>query len=305
MSRVIVVGDIVTDVLAVYSGPLAYGSDTAARIHLTAGGSAANTAAWLARTGRPVTLIGVVGDDAAGAQRRAELAQSGVDCAVRVASGAVTGSVVVLSEAAERTMLCDRGANALLSTVDIDAGMARDAVHLHLSGYVFFDGDSRSAGLHALATAARQGLTTSVDAASAGPLRRVGGATFLDWVRAADVLLANLDEARALLSLDAPAEVLAARLAEHVRHAVVKLGPDGAVWAERDASVTRVPAQPATVADPTGAGDAFAAGLLASWLTGATPEAALRSATTLGAQAVSTPGARPPARGRGVTGRGR
>jgi sugar/nucleoside kinase (ribokinase family) len=295
MSRIVVVGDIVTDVLAVYSGEIAHGSDTAARIHLTAGGSAANTAAWLARTGRPVTLVGVVGGDAPGAQRLAELAESGVDCAVRVAPGAVTGSVVVLSQAEERTMLCDRGANALLSTVDVDGAVAsaRDAVHLHLSGYVLFDGDSRAAGRDALATAARQGLTTSVDAASAGPLRRVGGAAFLDWVRAADLLLANLDEARALLSLDAPPEVLAAGLAGHVPHAVVKLGADGAVWAGHDGTLVRVPAQPAAVADPTGAGDAFAAGLLDSWLSGTGPGGALQAGAALGARAVSVPGARP------------
>jgi ribokinase len=295
MSRVIVVGDIVSDVLAVYSGPLAHGSDTEAHIHLTAGGSAANTAVWLARTGRPVTLVGVVGDDAAGAQRLAELVESGVDCAVRVAPGAVTGSVVVLSDGQDRTMLCDRGANALLSTVDTDGALrdARDAVHLHLSGYALFDGESRTAGRAALATAARQGLTTSVDAASAGPLRRVGGAAFLDWVRGTDVLLANLDEARALLSRDAPPQELAAALAGHAEHAVVKLGADGAVWAGRDGTLARVPARPATLADPTGAGDAFAAGLLAAWLTGGEPAEALTAGARLGAEAVSAPGARP------------
>src|SRR5262249_14840815 len=150
--------------------------------------------------------------------------------------GKVTGSVVVLSRDQERTMLCDRGANALLSTSDIDRAMtvAAGAVHLHLSGYALFDGESRTAGRHALATAAERGLTTSVDAASAGPLRRVGGAAFLDWVRGVDLLLANLDEALALLDVAEPPEALARLLAGHARHAVVKLGADGAVWATDD-----------------------------------------------------------------------
>ena len=47
--------------------------------------------------------------------------------------------------------------------------------------------------------------------------------------------------------------------------------------------------------DVTGAGDAFAAGLLTAWLAGATPTAALSRATDLGALAVSTVGARPQA----------
>ena len=81
------------------------------------------------------------------------LVEEGVDCAVRRAAGASTGTVVVLSEADERTMLCDRGANALLSTVDIDTALrdAPDAVHLHLSGYTLFDEASREAGRYALA----------------------------------------------------------------------------------------------------------------------------------------------------------
>jgi ribokinase len=47
------------------------------------------------------------------------------------------------------------------------------------------------------------------------------------------------------------------------------------------------------VVDVTGAGDAFAAGLLSAWCSGASPEEALRAGNRLGARAVSTPGARP------------
>jgi sugar/nucleoside kinase (ribokinase family) len=301
--RVIVVGDIVTDVLAVYSGPLATGTDTAAAIALTAGGSAANTAAWLAHAGTPVTLAGVVGADAAGAERVAELAAAGVDCAVRRAEGAATGTVVVLSESGERTMLCDRGANALLSTVDIDAALggadsdkrspgaaptSSAPVHLHLSGYALFDGASRVAGRYALSAARERGLSTSVDAASAGPLRRVGAAAFLEWVRGVDLLLANADEAVALAGTAEPA-----RLTGSARNVVVKRGAEGAGWAAAGTGTRWIAAQPATALDVTGAGDAFAAGLLSAWLAGAGPAEALRAGARLGARAVSRTGARP------------
>jgi ribokinase len=288
--RVIVVGDIVTDVLAVYSGPLATGTDTAAAIALTAGGSAANTAAWLAHAGTPVTLVGVVGADAAGADRVAELTAAGVDCAVRRAEGAATGTVVVLSESGERTMLCDRGANALLSTVDIDAALdgADGVVHLHLSGYALFDEASRAAGRYALSAARERGLSTSVDAASAGPLRRVGAAAFLEWVHGVDLLLANADEAVALAGTAEPA-----RLTGSARHVVVKRGAEGAGWASAGTRTRWIAAQPATALDVTGAGDAFAAGLLSAWLAGAEPADALRGGARLGARAVSRMGARP------------
>jgi sugar/nucleoside kinase (ribokinase family) len=296
--RVVVVGDVVTDVLAVYSGPLAEGSDTAARVRIGGGGSAANTAAWLAGLGIPVDLVGVVGADPAGDARLAELAAAGVGLTyVRRTGEAPTGTVIVLAHAQERSMLSDRGANGLLSVSDVESCLAAGPAHLHLSGYTLLDERTARAGRHALATAARSGWSTSVDAASAAPLRQVGGDAFLDWVRGADLLLANLDEARALLpagSADAGARELAERLSHTVRHAVVKVGGSGAVWASRDGATVAVPAVPvADPVDPTGAGDAFAAGLLSSWLAGEDPGAALARGVGLGARAVTVVGGRP------------
>ena len=280
--RIIVVGDVVTDVLAMYADPLAVGTDTGARIELTGGGAAANTAAWLASIGVPVTLVAVVGADGPGEDRVEELALGGVDCAVRRTLEARTGTVMVLSQGDERSMLSDRGANRLLSPADVDIALtgAPDAVHLHLSGYVLLDEASRNAGRYALRAAHERGMSTSVDAASVGPLRRMGGEAFLAWVRGVDVLLANAEEA----------SVLPAALAGYVRHAVIKRGAAGAIWTEPR---IEVPAEPAEVVDVTGAGDAFAAGFLAAWCSGAEPVEALRSGTRLGARAVATAGARP------------
>jgi len=201
---------------------------------------------------------------------------------------------VVLTSATERTMITDRGAALLLDPADVTAAIkaAPDAAHLHLSGYPLLHAGSRPAGLAALATAREHGLTTSVDAASAAPLRQVGTTTFLDFVRETDLLLVNADEAAALAGPGSPAEQ-GALLAHTARHVIVKLGPDGALWCGRDPVVrlgagTRVP-----MLDPTGAGDAFAAGLLAAWCAGAEPAAALEAGAALGAAAVAKIGARP------------
>lgn len=294
---VFVVGDVVTDILALHTGQLNLGSDTPAEIRIGGGGSAANTAAWFAATGVPVTLVGTVGDDAAGAARLAELRRAGVHCAVRTVPDVPTGSVVVLSTHGERSMLVDRGANACLRPSDVDtafaAGTAGD--HLHLSGYPLFDPASAPAGRHALVAARTLGMTTSVDASSAAPLTRVGPERFLDLVRGVDVLLANLDEARVLAgAAGAPAD-LAIALLRYASAVVVKCGAEGAVWVGGGGGrPVIVPARtvPAVV-DPTGAGDAFAAGLLAAWLGGAGPAEAVIEGARLGALAVSRPGARP------------
>ncbi|MFI5931121.1 carbohydrate kinase family protein [Actinoplanes sp. NPDC051494] len=289
---VIVVGDLVTDVLVVRSSPLAAGSDTEATVRIGGGGQAANTAAWLAHAGSEVTLIAAVGDDPAGRERVAELTEQGVRCAVRHHAGAATGSIVVLTNADERTMITDRGAALLLDPQDVRAAVqaAPDAVHLHLSGYALLHAGSRPGGLAALEAARERGLTTSVDAASAAPLREVG--EFLDLVRGIDLLFCNADEADVLAGPGDPGDQ-SRRLSAFAGTVVVKRGAHGSVWGSRDGTAHTSAAVRVPSLDPTGAGDAFAAGLLTAWLGGAGPGAALEAGAALGAAAVQRIGARP------------
>ncbi len=303
---IVVVGDLVTDVLVVTAGTLAVGSDTTGTVRFAGGGQAANTAAWLGHLGVTVTLVAAIGDDEAGRARVAELTRLGVRSAVRVHQGATTGSVLVLASAGERTMVADRGANLLLSPDDVTTAVATlgtvSRVHLHLSGYPLLDERTRAAGMAALAAARANGATTSVDAASAAPLARLGATAFLDLVHGVDLLLANADEAD-VLAAPGPAERQAALLAGIARNVVVKRGPAGAVWCGRDGITAAVAAERVPLLDPTGAGDAFAAGLLAVWCAGGSPGAALRAGAALGARAVSKVGARPDPAGQGEPGR--
>ncbi len=292
--EIVVVGDLVTDVVVVHDGVIETGTDTRAAITHAGGGQGANTAAWLAHAGAPVTLVAAVGDDAAGRERVAELRAAGVHCAVRAHAGAVTGTVVVLASADERTLVTDPGACLLLDPADVRAAIAAatGAVHLHLSGYVLLNEESRPAGLAALAAARERGLTISVDAASAAPLRAVGADAFLTWVRATDLLLCNSDEA-AVLAGPGSAAGQAAILARCARTVVVKSGGDGALWHGADGVVRSGTSVRVPMTDPTGAGDAFAAGLLAAWCSGSSPDEALTAGAALGAAAVSRVGGRP------------
>ncbi|MEV4656694.1 sugar kinase [Micromonospora sp. NPDC049301] len=307
--RVVVVGDVTTDIVAVLEAPLAFGSDTPGSVRTRPGGQGANSAAWLAWLGRRVTLVGAVGDDDAGQARLRELTSAGVVCAVRRCPGVTTGTVLVLSQREDRTMVSQRGANLHLSGQDVTDALAAstDAGHLHLSGYPLLDDLSRAGGLSALAEARRRGLTSSVDAASAEPLRRAGVERFLAWVAGVDILLANADEATVLTGAADPAEA-ARRLARFARNAVVKLGGDGALWCDGNGHLYRAAAPAVPVVDSTGAGDAFAAGLVAAWVDGSSPVAALRHGCELGALSVTVLGGRPgsmsPGGGPGATGVG-
>jgi sugar/nucleoside kinase (ribokinase family) len=199
-----------------------------------------------------------------------------------------TGTCIVLVHpGGERTMVPDPGANDALAVADLP-----DGAHLHLTGYTFLREGSRAAGLAALALARERGIPVSVDPSSAAPLAAVGARAFLEWVAGAHVLLPNADEAQALTGEADPvraARELARRAGGEV---VVTLGAGGALWTDGD-DVVRAAAQPARAVDSTGAGDAFAAGLLAARLRGGTPAAALAAGCALAARAVAVPGARP------------
>lgn len=291
MTRVICLGDIMIDVIACLAGPLAIGSDTPSRISYLEGGSAANTACWLAASGVPVVLIGRVGDDGPGRTAQAKLRDAGVQLAVSVDRHTPTGTCLVLSsESGERTMVPDAGANATLQPTDVPADLFVAGSHLHVSGYALLSPSARPAALAAMALARERGMTTSVDAASSALIQAVG-LQMLTWIGQPTPLFANAEEAQAL-SGHLDAYDAARALSFHCGQCVVKLGAEGALWADRGVATT-VPAAPAHVADTTGAGDAFAAGFLAARLGGIEPLLAIRLAHSYAARAIGQLGGRP------------
>jgi sugar/nucleoside kinase (ribokinase family) len=278
VTQVLVVGDIAVDVLVTPHVPAVPGADVPASIRTLAGGAGANTAAWLAALGVPVTLVARVGDDAVGRAATAELTVAGVATAVAVDPALPTATVVALLADGDRTLLSDRGAAAALAPADLPA--LTGVGHLHLSGYVLLDPSSRPAGLAAIAAARAAGATVSVDPQVAPVL----DSTFLALVAGIDLLLPNAAELAALGGPDAVLEAVGA-VAWTSAH-------DGASWADARGRWS-VPAPPVEVVDATGAGDAFDAGVLAAWLAGAAPEDALRAGCAAGARAVTRAGARP------------
>jgi ribokinase len=171
-ARIVCLGDVMVDVVAMLPTGLSMGSDTPARVVTRHGGSAANTAAWLAQLGATVTFVGKVGDDVFGRDVIDALTAQGVSVRVSVDPQAPTGICLVLvGPDHERTMIPSAGANALLAESDLPSVLLRAQDHLHLSGYTLLNPGSRAAGLAALARAGRVGAGVSVDASSAGPLR--------------------------------------------------------------------------------------------------------------------------------------
>jgi sugar/nucleoside kinase (ribokinase family) len=293
----LVVGDVITDVVALHRGPLAPGTDTVAAIRTLPGGAGANVACWAARRdGTKVRLLGRVGEDAAAWHER-ELIACGVRPLLVVDGQAPTGTVICLVDegaAAERTFLTDGGASPRLEPCDWSDALLDGVARLHLSGYLLFTEPSRALAAVALKAARARGVPVSLDPASAGFLVRLGTDRFLSLVEGVDVLLPSRDEACLLMDVSDASDA-AARLSRHVPLVVAKQGAGGALLARSGKVYARVPAVPAVPRDTTGAGDAFTGAFLAALLAGAGPEQAAEEGCRAGAQAVGHIGGRPPA----------
>ncbi|MFJ4779556.1 carbohydrate kinase family protein [Streptomyces sp. NPDC088762] len=292
----LIVGDVVTDVVAVHPEPLAPATDTAARIRTLPGGAGANAACWAAQTGAAeVRLLARVGSESARWHERA-LVEAGVRPRLVVDREEPTGTVVALvGKDAERTFLTDSGAALRLCPGDWHPSLLDGVAHLHLSGYLFFADSSRELALVALRAARSRGVPVSVDPASAGFLITLGPRRFLDAVAGADVLLPNEDEAQLLAGLPEPAGLAraAVELSRRIPLVVVTRGAAGALVAERGRITAEVAAEPADAVDSTGAGDAFTGGFLAARLAGADPVEAARAGCHTAALAVTRLGGRP------------
>lgn len=298
----LVVGDVVTDVVARHRGPLASGTDTASVIRTLPGGAGANVACWAAHWGcADVRLLGRVGAESAAWHER-ELTACGVRPRLVVDPQATTGTVICLVDtgaAAERTFLTDSGASLRLDPGDWSDALLDGVGRLHLSGYLLFSESGRALVGTASAAARARGVPVSLDPASAGFLVDLGVDRFLSLVEGVDVLLPSRAEACLLTGLLDGAGAAAA-LSRLVPLVVSKEGADGALVARDGRVLVRVPAAPATPLDTTGAGDAFTGAFLAALLAGADAGAAAAEGCRAGARAVERVGGRPPARGDGA-----
>lgn len=285
-----VIGDAVQDVIVWQLEPTRRATDTKSDIVMRRGGSAANVAA-LAAPRHPTRFIGCVGDDPAGPALRRDLEERGVDVRTQVREH--TGMIVVLiEESGERHMFPSRGASAHLHS--IDPSWLDDLEILHVTGYSFESSPTADAVLAAVLEVKRRGKPISFDVSSIGTIEHHGVDGFLDLMRHCepDFISANREESRHLDLADGatpggnmkrfPRAVVLARDGKSETN-VLRDGELLATVAVRPVSEIR---------DLTGAGDAFNAGFLASYLTvGWDPERNVAAAHTLSSRVLRSPGA--------------
>ncbi len=182
-------------------------------------------------------------------------------------------------------MLPDRA--AALGLDELPEGALADVSWLHVPAYSLVVEPLGTTSRNAAAAARKAGAAISVDASSTGPIRSFGVDRVIEMLRSLrpDVFFANADEAR-LLGIGPRAPLPGAGLT------VIKAGADPVAVIAESGETETVPVEAVeTVADTTGAGDAFAAGFIAATMAGATPTAAAETGCRHAATVLTQPGA--------------
>ena len=265
------------------------------------GGSAANTAIGLAYLGAPTKFYGTIGRDLDGDLILGQMQAVGVDIS-GIQFGEVTGfTITMIDQSSERTMFSFRGTSS--NALSLDAALLesiKTSRVLLTSGYQLLYPDQASVVLSIAERVQAQGNLVALD-----PSPLIGDVP--ENIRArllglTDILLPNLRELAILTGEEDPSA--ASGKAPHLSKCVaVKLGSKGAWMSIRkgfqflngqtvaEDLFFQVPAIQVQAVDTTGAGDAFNAGFLASFLRNEAPENWLKSGNSLAGEVVQHRGA--------------
>ncbi len=243
---------------------LVMGTSNPAGVVESFGGVARNIAENLARMGAAVSLITALGKDSSGRALLAQLDTVGID----------TSGALLLDDAASGTYT---------AVLDVDGEMAVALADMALydritpaflaqrqqqragASLIVADLNLTQEAVHTLQQdALRDGVELVIVAVSEPKMKRLPAS--LDGVR---LLILNAGElaarvGRELKTDDDLAAACRTLQAQGARDVVVTLGARGVLFTTADGGVERLDAPPAKVIDVTGAGDAFAAGVVLS-----------------------------------------
>ncbi|MFL5830377.1 MAG: carbohydrate kinase family protein [Solirubrobacteraceae bacterium] len=294
MASVTVIGCVQADVVMspVTELPPAGGTLLTDQMSVRVGGAGANAALAFAETGMAVRLMGVVGEDLLGRWMREQLEPAGLADELLVVPEEPSGLTVALeSPQRDRTFLTYLGINARWEPEMIPED-ALESDNVLLCDYFVAPRLQGTAAQALLGRAREHGARTFFDTAwDPGNFPAATRAEVAEVLACVDVFLPNEAEACALADV-APNEAnqAARRLQEFSGGwVVVKLGGRGCLAAGPDGEELSVPAPAIEVADTTGAGDAFNAGLVNALSDGADWPDALRAATNFASSIIARP----------------
>ena len=291
MPDVVCLGILVADVIArrIDTVPERGSLGLVDEISLHGGGCALNTASVLVRLGLTAAAVGKVGADPFGDFVLRLLDERGVGRrgVLRDAIVPTSATVVLVDSSGERTFLHLPGANGRLSREELAEDVLFSARVLHVAGAQVMP-DLDGAPIAAVLEEARaRGLTTSLDTVwdATGRWERL-----LPSLPHLDLFVPSLAEGSAISGQQDPAAVAGWLRERGVRTVALKLAVEGC-FVSSEGFEGFVTAPEVRAVDSTGAGDAFAAGLLFGHLAGWPIERSANFANAVGALATTAVGA--------------
>ena len=264
------------------------------------GGSSANIAAGLVKLGAPASLVTCVSDDAVGWYCLGQLDHYGIDRShLRKVKGEERTSLAVVEtrmEDHQSVIYRNNAADFQMNTADIEAIDFAKYGALITTGTVFAAEPSRSAAFLALDKARAAGLPVIFDIdyrPYSWPSPEIAKDVLTRAGALSDMIVGN-DEEFGFMVGDYDKGFEAARdlATQAPRIIIYKKGPDGAVTFANGAEIT-TGIYPVTALKPTGAGDSFMAGLLASICAGTPLETAVLRGSACASIVVAKPGCAP------------
>jgi sugar/nucleoside kinase (ribokinase family) len=260
------------------------------------GGSAANTLAGAAGLGARAAYMGKVADDALGRIFAHDIRAIGAHYATApLAGGPSTARCLVnVTPDGQRTMCTYLGACVEFGPADVDAAIVESAAILYLEGYLFDPPAAREAFAKAAGLARANGRRIALTLSDAFVVERHRHALLGFIESQVDIVFANESEICALFET-ADIRVAQDAIRGRVEIAAVTHGAKGSALITRDAMVP-IAAEPVdAVVDTTGAGDQYAAGVLAGLAAGRPLAECGRLGSLAAAEVISHFGPRPEA----------
>ena len=258
-------------------------------IRTKAGGCAANVAIDLGKQNLSADLVGCLGRDAAGETLVKTLQASGVNCdrLTYTADYPTSETVILLVEGEDRRYVHTFGANRAFTVHHIDDAWLSALDLFYLGGLFAMPGIHADELLTLLHLCREQNVITVVDVVlptqfqCTGEMRKL--LPYIDW------FLPNDTEAAVLTGRSDPWEAMQLLRSWGGQGLVITMGERGALGMYRDES-WRCGAYPWRAVDPSGAGDAFASGLITGIVRAWDFPRSLMYASALGASATRAVG---------------
>jgi len=251
----------------------------------SAGGCAANVAIDLVKQGIPVSITGCLGEDNSASVVASSLTNSGVNCErlIYIPGLPTSKTIILLVQGEDRRYIHSFGANAAFRVSHIDRDWVKSLKVFYLGGLFIMPAFDPGEFRDLLEFCKQHNVTTVVDVVV--PQDAVFDDRLPGLLPYVDFFLPNDDEARLMTGHIDPLSQLKTFLGWGARNVMITRGRHGVLAGSGDQFWEAGVYSGLPMIDPSGSGDAFAAGAITGILHGWDVPRMIRYASALGASA--------------------